>query len=216
MNEEDAVEPQLEHLEEIMEAPETEAEVEVQDEVSGEDSEKAKVPLHVVQKLRDKKKEIELELQWQKQKTAELEAAMQKQQLPKEDDSSKYESATRADLSQSQMDAVRIVEERLWIRQNPEKFEMVSQNLEKFLQQRPNLRSAIKDSFNRYEEAYDLMTNLNPQKQQPAKTQSQPKKEAPNSPGGVPKAAAMNEAVDVMNMSDQEFSAWRASKRKRR
>ncbi len=84
------------------------------------------------------------------------------------------------------------------------------------MKQRPNLASAIDQATNRYEEAYTLMEALTPKQQQQLKQSTQPKKEAPNAPGGVPKAAAMNEAVDIMSMSDAEFSTWRQSKKKRR
>jgi hypothetical protein len=129
---------------------------------------------------------------------------------------SKYETATREDLSKTQAEAVRTVEERLWIRQNPDKFHEVNENLQEFLKQRPNLASAIGSSPNRWEEAYTLMTALSPKQQQQFKKPVPVKKEAPNSPASVPKAASMNEAVDVMNMSDQEFSAWRQAQKKRR
>jgi hypothetical protein len=143
---------------------------------------------------------------------------MQNSQKPTEEDNSKYETATREDVKASQEAAIRAIEERLWIKQNPEKFEIINDQLQTFLKQRPNLVLAINQSTNRYEEAYTLMTALSPKQQQQLKKDSAPvaKKEAPNAPGGIPKAAALNETVDVMNMSDSEFAAWRKSKQKRR
>jgi len=41
------------------------------------------------------------------------------------------------------------------------------------------------------------------------------KKDTPGSPASIPKAAGMNQAVDVMNMSDSEFATWRTSKRRK-
>lgn len=216
MNEE-AVEPQdvdiAEPIDQIMDqaAPENDSQG---DNDQGDRPEKTMVPLSALQKVREKKRELELELQWERQRNAQQ---MQPQKAP-EDDNSRYESATREDLNRSQEEAIRLIEEKLWIRQNPEKYEVINDQLPIFLKQRPNLVSAINQSANRYEEAYTLMTALSPKQQQQLKKDSNPipKKEAPNAPGGVPKAAALSEAVDVMNMSDSEFTAWRHSKKKRR
>jgi hypothetical protein len=114
-----------------------------------------------------------------------------------------------------QLEAVRMAEERSWIRNNREKAEKVDELLADFLKQRPNLASAIKDAPNRYEEAWTLMEALTPRQQQQIKAPIV-KKEAPNAPGGIPKATAMNQAVDVMTMSDSEFTAWRQEQKRRR
>lgn len=204
---EEAVEPQevFEQIaEQAQEAPEENIQEEVQEKTT-------MVPLSVAQKLREKKRELELELQWERQRNAQ-----QQTQKPPEDDNSRYESATKEDLSKAQEAAVRAIEERLWIKQNPEKYEKINEFLPNFLKQRPNLASAINQATNRYEEAYTLMEALTPKQQQAVRTQSQPKKEAPNAPGGVPKSAALNQTVDVMNMSDSEFIAWKNAQRKRR
>jgi len=208
--EEDAVEPQ-EAIEQIIEQVQ---EVPVENVEKEETQEKTTmVPLSVVQKLREKKREMELELQWERQRNLQHQ---QEQQKPVEDDNSRYESATKEDLSKSQEEAIRVIEERLWIKQNPEKYEKINEFLPNFLKQRPNLASAINQASNRYEEAYTLMDALTPKQQQNIRTPQQVKKEAPNAPGGVPKNTALNQAVDVMNMSDSEFSAWRNSQKKRR
>ncbi len=212
MNEE-AVEPQAEPIEQIMDQAEADTNVQEDNEYVEQSTEKTMVPLSALQKLREKKKELELELQWERQKNAQVAQSAQK---PQEEDNSRYESATREDLTKSQEEIVRIVEEKSWIKNNPEKYEKVNKLLPQFLKQRPNLASAIDQATNRYEEAYTLMEALTPKQQQQLKQSTQPKKEAPNAPGGVPKAAAMNEAVDIMSMSDAEFSTWRQSKKKRR
>lgn len=213
MEEEDAVEPQTaEPIEQIMDQHEADTNVQEGDDQADKGHEKTMVPLSALQKLREKKKELELELQWERQRNAQAQAAPK----PVEEDNSRYESATREDLSRSQEEAVRIIEEKLWIKQNPEKFEKVQEYLPQFLKQRPNLASAINLASNRYEEAYELMDKLTPKQQQQLAKPQTPKKEAPNAPGGVPKAAALNEAVDVMGMSDSEFAAWRSSKKRRR
>lgn len=219
---EEAVEPQADIMDDMMEqaAPEVmEANDNDHEETHVESREAIKVPLSVAQKLREKKKELELELQWEKQRRGELEnrlASIHAPQQPQEDDNSRYESATREDLNRSQNEVVRAIEEKLWIKQNPEKFEKVNEYLPTLLKQRPNLAAAINLASNRYEEAYELMDKLSPKQQVQLKQASVPKKEAPNAPGSVPKAAALNEAVDVMSMSDSEFAAWRNQQRKRR
>jgi len=174
-----------------------------------ETSKKTMIPLTVAQKLREQKRELELELQWERQRNAQ-----QAIKQPVEEDNSRYESATREEVARSQNETIRAVEERLWIKSNPEKFEFINEHLPKFLKLRPNLTSAIELASNRYEEAYELIDKLTPkQKQALVKPPPAPKRQAPNAPSGVPKAAALNESVDVMNMSDSEFRAWKQSKK---
>jgi len=219
MGDEEAVEPQAETEAQVLDQPETEVAVESDVKASDVNEEgeaqpkKTMIPLSVAQKLREQKRELELQLQWERQRNAEAQAAAQK---PPEEDNSRFESATKEDLSRSQEEAIRVIEEKIWIKNNPEKYEKVTQYLPQFLKQRPNLASAINLASNRYEEAYTLMDALTPKQQQQLTKPITPKKEAPNAPGGVPKAAAMNEAVDVMGMSDSEFAAWRQTKKKRR
>ncbi len=160
-----------------------------------------RVPLSKYIKERRRRQELEQEIALARQK-------------PKEDDSSMYETASKHDLNMTQQEIIRVVEERQWIKNNPEKHDRLTQNLEEFLRQRPHLAEAIKHAPNRWEEAYTLMEALTP-RQAPIKKE-QMKKQAPNAPTTVPKGASVNEAVDVMNMSDAEYQAWRASKKKRR
>jgi len=173
------------------------------------------VPLSALQKERKKRQELEFQLEWERSKQQQ---AMAAQQQPQEDDSSRYESATREELTRAQQETVRMVEEKIWIKNNPEKVEKINEFLPQFLKQRPNLASAISAASNRYEEAYTLMEALTPRQQQQVKqaAAASVKKEAPNAPGSVPKGAALNAAVDVMSMSDDEFRAWRASQKRRR
>lgn len=221
LDNEDAVAPQhAEPMEQIMDQHEADTNAHEGDDSQEQDSsrEKTMIPLAVAQKLREKKRELELELQWEKQERLRLQQQGAAAPQPKEDDNSRYESATREDLSNSQQEIVRIVEEKQWIKNNPEKYEMVNQYLPQFLKQRPNLASAIGQATNRYEEAYTLMDALSPKQQKQLAKAATPtaKKEAPNSPGGVPKAAALNQAVDVMTMNDTEYRAWRDAQKKRR
>lgn len=212
MNEE-AVEPQAEPIEQIIDQADADTNVQEGNEGNEAQPKKTMIPLSVAQKLREQKRELELELQWERQRNAQQAAANQK---PPEDDNSRFESATKEDLSRSQYEAIRAFDERTWIKNNPEKYERVNEHLPQFLKQRPNLASAINQAPNRYEEAFTLMEALTPKQQQQLTKPPVPKKEAPNAPGVVPKAAVMNDALDVMNMSDSEFSAWRNSKKKRR
>ena len=168
------------------------------------------VPLSALQKERKKRQEAEMNASWQQQQLMRMQ---QTHQEP-EDDSSKYESVTREENAKSQQETVRIIEEKMWIKANPEKYEKLNQYLPEFLKQRPNLASAIDSASNRYEEAYTLMDALTPKQQQKLRT-PEPKKNSPNSPSGVPKTVAMNNAVDVMTMNDKEFNEWRNAKRRR-
>lgn len=195
---EEHVEPQ-EVIEEIVQDHPVEEPVQ-------EEKAETQVPLSALQKERKKRQEIEQELQYLRQQSYVP--------PPQVEDTSRYESATREDLSRSQAEAVRIVEEKLWIRQNPEKYEKVNEYLPEFLKQRPNLAAAIGSAANRYEEAYVLMEALTPKQQQQLKKDVM-KKEAPNAPSSVPKAASLNHSVDLMNMSDAEFNAWRKQQKRR-
>lgn len=207
MNEE-AVEPQEEVQEPVeQEAQETQEPVEQGNDEPVE--KQTQVPLSALQKERQRRKEIELELKW------ERERAQKKPEPPQEEDMSAYEPVTKADLVRAQKESVRLSEEQYWIRSNPEKYEYVNENLEKFLKQRPNLTSAIDSAGNRFEEAYTLMNALTPRQKATMQRSSAPQKDAPLAPTGVPKSAALNEAIDVMQMSDKEFHEWRQRARRR-
>jgi len=208
---EDIEQPQ-DAIEQIVEIPAPEVEQDVEQVLAQEEAKESqtKVPLSALQKERRKRQELELELQWEKQNNQKHSV-----QSPPPEDTSKYESATREDLSKAQEEAMRAFEEKMWIKQNPEKYEKINEQLPTFLKQRPNLASAINAAGNRYEEAFTLMEALTPKQQQTLTKAATPKKEAPGAPTSVPKVTAMNQAVDVMTMSDSEFSAWRKSQKKR-
>jgi len=171
------------------------------------------VPLAALQKERRKRQEAEIE-------NRILREYNQKQpQQPAEPDDSQYEAVTKGELgkaqAQSQVEIIRTVQENLWIKQNPEKTEIVNDKLSEFLKQRPNLTSAIQGAANRYEEAWELMQALTPKQKIALNKPAAVKKDTPGSPASIPKAAGMNQAVDVMNMSDSEFATWRTSKRRK-
>ena len=207
MNEE-AVEPQIDDI--LDQAPEPVQEDVAEPEQQAES--KTMVPLTALQKEREKRKEAELQAQWERQERVR----MQTQEKPPEEDNSRFESATKEDVELSQQRALKAFEEKMWMKANPDKVERLNELLPTLLKQRPHLVRAIEDAPNRYEEAYTLMDALTPKQQQQIKTAAAPKKEAPNAPTGVPKAAAMNQAVDVMSMNDSEFLAWRKEQRRRR
>lgn len=196
--EEEAVEQAVEPVEQQADDP-------VQEQVKEEH-----VPLSALQKERRKRQDVEQELRWHK------EQMMAKKPEPApEPDESLFEAATKEDLGKVKQQVVREVQERNWIKTNPEKVAEVNEKLAEFLKQRPNLAAAIEGAENRYEEAWELMDKLSP-KQKAALRPALVKKDAPGNPAAMPKAAALNQAVDVMSMTDSEFNAWRQSQRKRR
>jgi hypothetical protein len=206
---------------EQVETQEADAGVDENQSESNEEIQEVKqVPLSVVQKERKKRQEAEareqraaIELQYLKEQ--------QQRQTPAapEDDEDQYESVTKREhsnsLSKTRDEIMRDVEERMWIKANPEKAEFINENLANFLKKKPNLTSAISDSTNRYEEAYLLLNALTPRQQAQLKPAVK-KTVAPGSPNSVPKGAALNQAVDVMSMSDSEYREWRNSKKVRR
>lgn len=204
MNQEDTVEPQVQD-QIVIDAQQENQEANIEPEVVEQVQEKH-VPLSALQKERRKRQELELELQY---------AREQQQKAAKEPDESQYEPVTKADLGTTTNEILRQVEERSWIKNNPEKYQKLNENLEQFLKQKPHLAEALKHAPNRWEEAWELMNALTPKQQQQLKN-NPVKKEAPGSPSGVPKAAAINQAVDVMSMTDAEFTAWRQTQKKRR
>src|SRR5688572_5464783 len=121
MDDEAAVEPQeVAPMDAIMEQHNAENEApEGNDHEQDARGEKTMIPLSVAQKLRQQKRELELELQWERQRNAQAQAP----QAPQQEDTSRYESATREDLIKMQEQSIRIADERSWARQNPEKVE---------------------------------------------------------------------------------------------
>lgn len=203
-------EPQPSETTEPVEAPveagseQGNQQVEAQD-ASTEEQEKT-VPLSAHIKQRKKLQQIQEELEYYKKRETE-------QPKAEEEDYSRYESVTRDELGKYQFETIRAVREGDWAEHHPERMAIVEAELEDFLKQRPNLGPAINSAPNRYKEAWELMQALSPKK---TATKQAPAKQAPGSPGSVPKAAALNEAIDLMSMSDSEYQQWAKSKRKRR
>lgn len=200
------VELEQEQVETVVE--EMQKDIEPEHQEQNQEKESEKVPLSALQKERKKRQALEQEIEWMKRQSAQPAKAP-------EEDHTRYEAATRDDLGKAQSETVRLVEEKFWVKQNPEKYERVNEYLPEFLKQRPHLAHAIANAPNRYEEAYVLMDALTPKQKAELKKPPE-KRQAPASPTSVPKAAGIDQAIDVMSMSDEEYQAWRKSKSKRR
>jgi len=171
------------------------------DTASAEAVEETMVPISALKKERKKRQQIQQEL--------EKRASQQK---PVEEDYSRYESVTKEELGKNNFELKREVREEDWSKNFPDRATQLEENLEEFLQQRPNLALAIQGSSNRLQEAWELMEALRPKKTQ-VKRQNQ---DVPKAPGTVPKSAALNNAIDLMSMSDSEFRDWRKGKARSR
>jgi len=168
------------------------------------------VPLSALQKERKRRQEAEEEARYYRD---------QQQKREVEPDDSEYETATKKDLKdhvgRKEAEIIRKIEEKTWIKNNPEKAEIINQRLEEFLKTRPNLAVAIEAASNRYEEAWDLLDKLTP-KQKSVIKEKAASRDAPGSPSAVPKAAGINQVIDFTNMTDAEFNSWRRAQIKRR
>ncbi len=214
-------EPQ-EKMDDVIERAEVDHAAEQQEVAEAEQQEpveETRVPVSVVQKERKKRQEAEARAQ-----RAEVEATFyreqtQRRQEPEVEDETKYESMTRGEYAnerqKDRFETKRELAEEMWRESNPEKAREVDENLAEFLKQRPHLGAAINAVTNRYAEAYTLMRALAPRANEPP-VKKEVKKAAPGNPSGVPKAAGVNQAVDLMSMTDAEYRAWRESKRARR
>lgn len=211
-------EPQEMVEEEVVENPEVDQPEPVEGQVEEHEEESTQVPLSALQKERKRRQEAEVKAQRNEIELQYLKEQAVKRNEPEEEETDLYEPTTKAELKEytakSIASAARAEREESWIENNAEKASFVDANLANFLKNRPNWVSAIQSSKNRYKEAYDLMTALSPREQKSIVKQKVAPKVAPNSPAGVPKGAAMDQAVDVMEMTDDEFRQWRQSKRR--
>ena len=187
-----------------------------EEQVAEEKEPEQQVPLSALQKERRRRQDAESRARVYEELQAKYQTPS-KPQEPEEDDS--YETATRGELKSSvnktKQETIQSVMEAIWVKDNPEKVQDVNEKLEELLKTRPNLKLAIEAAPNRYEEAWTLINALSPKQQKALqKTQSVIKKITPGSPNAVPKAAGINQAVDLSSMSDAEFNEWRAEKRK--
>jgi hypothetical protein len=169
-----------------------------------EDEKVEMVPISVLQKERKKRQQAQQKLEYYEN--------LQKQEK-QEEDYTKYESITKGEIGEIGKKLKRDIREEDWANEYPDRSSYIKDNLEEFLTKRPNLALAIEHSNNRLEEAWELMSRFESKKTAP---RASPKRDAPLSPSSVPKSAGLNEAVDVMGMSDAEFKRYRESKRRRR
>lgn len=171
------------------------------------------VPLSALQKERKKRQEAEMRAQMLEEQQQRAQS-----QPPKEEEDA-YESLTKKEFRQetnlTKQEIIRDIEERAWQRANPEKYDIVNEKLPKLLKLKPNLAYAIANSLNRYEDAWDMLNAFDKEQSRP-QSRSVQQKNTPGSPSSVPKAAGINETIDVMSMSDKEFAEYRAAKRRRR
>ena len=195
-------------MESVENSEQTQEIVDVQEEQKEE-----QVPLSALQKERKKRQDWEQRAKLYEEERAQSLRSQSQQPVDEEDE---YEAVTKADYKKGKQEIIRDVTESLWAKENPEKVAEVNEKLIELIKQRPHLKLAIEAAPNRYEEAYTLMNALSPKQKQALKVPAAVKKSAPGSPNSVPKAAGINQTVDVMTMTDSEFTAWRKAQRKGR
>lgn len=181
-------------------ATQQEAKQESQENV--EERKEKMVPLSALQKERQRRKEYEQRLLEKEQQEAQA-----------RDEEEKWEAATKADLSTSTKELKREMREETWMDQNPDKTALVNEKLNDLLTKKPHLKATIQAAPNRYLEAWEQVTF---HMDKPRVEKRVVEKPSPGSPTAVPKSAAVNQTMDVMNMSDKEYNEWRRSRIKRR
>lgn len=193
---EETVNPQQEQVQE-------EAQVQNEQQVEEAQKEEQMVPLSALQKERKKRQEIEYRLQWE---------AEQRNKQPAEEYEDPYEQEEKQKLQAMETRIFQKLNETSWERDNPDKVEIINEKLPEFLKRKPHFIEALNRSPNRYEDAWMMMEG---HIEAPRRKSMPPPPPTPQSPAAVSKAAAMNQAMDVMKMSDKEFNEWRKSKRVR-
>ncbi len=172
------------------------------------------VPLKALKKERKKRQEAELKNQWNEERIQQL---LSKE--PPKEDTSNFEAVTKGELkdySQNErLEIIRTVKEENWMEENPDKSEVIDEKLEDLLKEKPHLSYAILHSKNRYKEAWDQLMGHD-KINAPRVKQEKRENKAPGSPANMPKSAGVNQAVDIMKLSDSEFNEWRSTQRKRR
>lgn len=171
------------------------------------------VPLSALQKERKKRQEAEQRNRLYEEMQAQALRDRQQSETQPQEDETQYEAVTKGELASYEKKLMQQMEEKSWMRQNPEKTAEIHEKLTDFLNQRPNLKFAIEVAPNRYEEAWNLMNALTPKQKLALKPNAQIKKEAPGSPNALPKATGMNQAIDLMSMNDSEFLQWRKAQK---
>lgn len=185
-----------------------------------EEQKEEQIPLRVLQKERKKRQEAEMRAQWVEERLNQLTKQIDKGQAQAQaEDETNYEAVTKGDLKQysqtERQEIIRTIKEEDWAKQYPEKVELVNEKLPELLKQKPQLSYAIINSTNRYEEAWDQLMGHG-KIEQPKPAEKKRAAEAPGSPASMPKSAGVNQAMNLMDMSDAEFNKWRSTKRRRR
>lgn len=191
----------IEHLQEAQaQVPEKEAEVKEE-----------MVPLSALQKERRKRQDLEQQLSYERETRVPVQ--------PQEEDESLHEPLTRKDISYLRQEVRRDVLESDWLSKNSDKKQEILDKLPELLNKRPHLVNAINAAPNRWEEASELLSTFNYKEQVPLKAapgnKVKSQTQTPGSPSSVPKGAAMNASLDVMGMSDEEYSSWRKARKKK-
>jgi hypothetical protein len=180
-----------------------------------EKKEETTVPLSALQKERKKRQEAEYRAQWLEEQTQK---AQKPQELP-EDDDTLYEAVTKKELAEygdsSKAQIVRTIREEDWASNNPDKLEVVNEKLTELLKQKPHLAYAIQSATNRYSEAWDQLVGHGKVATK-AKPEQKAKVQAPLSPAQVPKSAGVNQAMNLSDMTDEQYNQWRMEKRRKR
>lgn len=172
------------------------------------------VPLHVLQKERRKRQELEERNRALEEIQLKYLQSMQEKTQPAEEDESGYEPVLknewRKELPNLEAQMMRNFEEKMWIKNNSDLAEVVAEKLGDFLKQKPYYAAAIKESSNRYETAWEIMDKFTPKKVEKPREPAN----APNSPSSIPKSGAINATVEFSKMSDAEYREYRRTHRR--
>lgn len=216
MTEEVLESPSSEEQQQAVAEPEADNQTEQtpQEAPEGESHEESTVPLTALQKERRRRQEIERQYEEVEERLRRIEQSQYSYQ--KEDDSDAYESLTKGEYQQltkqQEMNLIRKVSESQWVKQHPDKVEIINEKLPELLKKRPNLAHAIAAAENRYLESWEILQRFN----ETPKKRETPKEQAPGSPAAAPKAKSPADGMDVMSMSDEDFRKWMALKSRRR
>lgn len=188
------------------------------------------IPISALQRERKKKQEAELRAIKAEERAKLLEEGLLERGQAHEDlnDNDDEEFITRGDYKKREAETVAMIvrqsEEKSWIKNNPDKMEIIEEKFEEFLKQKPHFVSSLEKSNNRYEDAWHLLSSYyrvsDSKKQNATRMNTQradmPQNMAPQSPAGIPKSAGIDQAVNVMKMTDKEYDAWVGTKKRRR
>lgn len=175
-----------------------------------EDKERAGL-IRDLQKERQRRQELEqyaMQMQMQQQ---------QAQTAQQQNNTDNDELLTRGDLNNfkqtAEQEFMRKVMETSWVEDHPEEISRINNDLPELLTKRPELKWAIENAPNRYKAAWKFLNDYSPRQQAKPKIAPQ---QRPGSPQGVGKSAKIAQAASYMDMSDNDWEAYKAQKRRRR